>query len=78
MVKFQMSRSYPALTAFLPSDDHWKFALGVYKERITRAQLSYVLLHCPDPIYRGRLHRWESFHIGAGVYDLWISKDSQV
>lgn len=71
-----MSKSDPEV--FLPSINHWRFDPGTYKERVTRAQLKYVLLECPDPIYEGQLHKWESKHVGAGVYDLWISKDPQI
>ncbi len=60
---------------FIPSDDHWKFNLGLYKERLTRQQLRYMLLNSPEPIYQGKLHTWKNKHVGAGIYEIWISEE---
>lgn len=59
---------------FRPSDNHWRHALGVYRERITREQLKHHLLNNPDPIYEGELCIWKHKHLGVGVYELWIEE----
>ena len=56
-----------------PNVLHWRYTKpGTYRERLTRRQLRDVLLYSPDPIIRGRLWRWASKHLGAGVYELWV------
>lgn len=68
-------RTSPAkrdLEPFSPCDNHWNLTLGLYRERLTRAQLKYHLLNNPDPIYCGRLLRWANRHVGAGIYEIWI------
>ena len=61
--------------SFSPSDAHWRFSLGIYRETVTRKQLRHVLLNCPDPIYQGRLHTWKSKYRGAGICELFISEE---
>lgn len=61
------------LEPFSPSDEHWKHPLGLFKERITTNQFRYLLLNIPDPIYQGRLHKWENEYLGAGIYEIYIS-----
>lgn len=54
---------------FRPSNNHWSFP-GEYKERITRAQLRYLLLELPNPIINGYVRLWKHKHLGVGVYEL--------
>jgi hypothetical protein len=58
-------------TQFQPSMNHWTMALGLFKERVTKEQLRSVLLNVADPIVKGRLCKWKSRHVGAGIYELW-------
>lgn len=60
---------------FIPSSNHWLCRPGLFYENVTREQLRYVLLNCADPIISGRLHRWKSRHVGAGVYKLWAETE---
>lgn len=56
--------------AFRPSDGHWHYALGFFKERVTKSQLRQALLG-PEPIIKGELCDWKSRHVGAGIYEMW-------
>jgi len=59
-------------TAFRPSPNHWSMRLGLFRERVTRAQLRDLLLNQCDPIVRGEVCRWKQRHLGVGVYELWV------
>lgn len=59
---------------FIPSKNHYVInpEAILYKERVTRKQLRYVLLEIPNPVVKGRVRNWKHKHIGAGVYELWV------
>ena len=59
---------------FRVSSNHWRMRLGLFRERITRAQLRSLLLDQPDPIVHGRLCCWKTKHLGVGVYELWAAE----
>lgn len=62
------------LKEFRPSNNHYTMALGLFRERLTKPQLQYVLLHRGNPIINGALCEWKHKHIGVGVYELWAEK----
>lgn len=60
--------------AFKPSVNHWTMRPGIFKERLTKAQLQHVLLNHPDPIVSGMGCEWKSKNLGAGIYELWVEE----
>jgi hypothetical protein len=68
------ANSQTAKVDFVPSNNHWTMAPGLFKERVTTAQLRHVLLNVADPIVKGRLLQWKSKHVGVGVHDLWAGE----
>ncbi len=60
--------------AFQPSQNHWTFKVGLFKEHVTREQLRIVLLNHADPIIKGRACEWKTKHLGAGIYALWAEE----
>lgn len=57
---------------FRPSNNHYTSEIGTYKERVTNAELQYLLLNYPEPMVQGRLCEWNYKRLAAGVYDLWV------
>lgn len=59
---------------FRPSNAHWNFKTGLFKERVTKPQLRHLLLNHSDPIIRSHVCKWKHKHLGAGVYELWAER----
>lgn len=54
-----------------PSKNHWIYAPGVFRERVTRSQLRSMLLN-DKPITHGEVREWKFKHLGVGVYEVWV------
>lgn len=62
---------------FVPSPNHWAMRRGLFRERVTKAQLRDLLLNQCDPTVRGTLCKWKHKHLGVGVYELWVEEPKE-
>ncbi len=60
--------------SFAPSDDHTTWRLGLYRERVTTAQLNQVLLTDGNRINHGTVCEWHHRRVGPGVHEIWLEK----
>lgn len=55
------------------SEGHWTMAIGVFKERVTKAVYQQALLNGPYFV-RGELCDVVGKSLGAGIYEVWMKR----